>query len=199
MSESDSKPAWLEAHENGCTLKEFCKALTDDEKNELISYLRECSRWGDIKSLMNDPIHGEEATLQFNHQQRWTAHEAQRQQQIAALPEIFQEITMEFRKIWWIADVHYPYKSEHVPESNMCLTGDGMGLCYFKVDSENNIELIVCHDEDLFGVLARNGIIEGEKTDAQKFLTAIKTYVILINGKFERFHGKQAVGHLNHD
>jgi len=61
---------------------------------------------GSFKSLMNAPVHGQEATTHYNHQQEWAAWEARRQQEIAALPEIYRRITLAFRRIWWIADVH---------------------------------------------------------------------------------------------
>ena len=193
------KPAWVLAHEAGCTLEEFKAALTVEERADLISLLRACSRWGDIQSLMADPVYGEEATLQYNNQQEWVAYQAQRQQEIAALPEIYQQITLEFRRIWWMADVHFPYRSEHVPDSNMTFTSDGCGLAYFRCLSEQHIELVVCDDPDFLWVLKRHGILPDKKVDAQTVLRAVQTFTALINAKYERFHGLKAIGHLNPD
>lgn len=200
MEEFEStKPAWVMANENGCTLEEFKDSLTEEEQADLISFLRACSRWNDIQSLMNDPVYGEEATNVYENQQQWTAYQAKRQQEIAALSEIYQQITMEFRKIWWIADVHYPYRSEHVPDSNMAFTGDGMGLAYMRVLADDDIELVVCDAPEFREIFKKFGIVEDKKTNAQTLLKAVETFVAFINGKFERFHGIEARGHLNHD
>jgi len=195
----DFKPPWVLAHEAGCNLDEFKAALTDEERVDLVSFMKHCNRWADIQSLMDDPVYGEEATLQYNNQLEWVAYQAKRQQEIAALPEIFQQITMEFRRIWWIADVHYPYRSEHVPDSNMCLTSDGMGLAYLRVLAEDDIELVVCDDPDLLGVLKRHGIVPDKKTNAPILLRAVQTFTALVNARFERFHGIQVIGQLNPD
>ena len=195
----DNQPPWILAHQRGCSLEEFKETLTPEQRTELVGFLRACSRWADIKSLMNDPVYGEDATAQYNHQQECVAYEAQRQQQIAAMPEVFQRITLAFRKIWWIADVHYPYTSKHVPNSNMCFTGDGMGLAYFNVQSENDITLVKCDDEDFVAVLGAAGIVVGTNVDAGRLLKAVENYVVLVNGKFERFTGQRAIGYLNPD
>ena len=193
------KPLWVMAHEAGCTLDEFKAALTEEERVHLVFFLKWCDRWADVQSLMADPVYGEEATLQYDNQQKWVAYQAKRQQEIAALPEIFQQITLEYRRIWWIADVHYPYRSEHVPDSNMTFTSDGMGLGYFRCLSEQHIELVVCNDPDFLWALRRHGIVPDRQVNASTLLRAVMTFVALINAKFERFHGKQAIGLLNPD
>jgi hypothetical protein len=193
-------PDWRQMHERGCTLEEFKAALTEEELPNLVDFLRVCHRWADIKNLMNDTTYGEDATSQYNHQQAWVAFEAKRQQQIAALSPIFQNIILTFRKIWWIADVHYPYHSQHVADANMCFTGDGLGLAYFNVESaegDGTITLVLCDDEEFNSILSREGIIPGVKIDGKNLLRAVEKFVVLINGKFERFSGQEAVGHLN--
>src|SRR4051794_18808630 len=100
MHHHQPKPPWVLAHERGCNLTQFKQGLTADQQKELVSFLVVCNRWSDIKSLMTDPQYGAEATAQYQHQQAWAAWEAQRQQEIAALPEIFRQITLTFRRIW---------------------------------------------------------------------------------------------------
>ena len=95
--------------------------------------------------------------------------------------------------------MHFPYQSKHVPNSNMCFTGDGMGLAYFNAQSEADITLVKCDDEDFASVLTAAGVMAGVSVNAGRLLKAVENYVALVNGKFERFSGQKAIGYLNPD
>lgn len=182
---------WLEDARNGTSLQELIERFSwevEKDMGYLPMWLTYADRWADIKQLQKhkNPLIAKRAKTEWFWHNELARSQALDDQRKTAYTGILKEISRLLDKVWWIADIHYPHESNNVPESNCCITGDGMGLAYFIFDGDQSdtiVQVVKVVDPKLVSVFEPRGIYQGGTTTLSELRDALLSFRFRENRK----------------
>lgn len=171
----------------GESLDRLLSIFPDDPK-QIAEWLSYADRWSDIRQLQthSDQQIAEGAKTEWFWHEQKIKDTAATDQRKAGYKGAIREISKICDRIWWIADILYPWESNNCPGSNCCLTGDGMGMAYFHVSGDqpdSEVEVLKVNDEKLLAVFERCRIYVGGKTTLASIRDAMRNFQFQTNHK----------------
>ena len=173
-------------------LAELDKPIDDREdiRENLPIYLCCAKRYDDLKKLFSHEKYREEAKRE-SEMHEWLEEGRKRDEEREAKMlkdfPLLKPLNTSCRKIWWICRLDYPYKSVHVENSNMIISGDGFGMAYFYLASEKDIKVIKIGDPEMKLVFEKHQICEDRTISIDVLEQGMEEFAKKINDKMTGF------------
>jgi len=158
----------------------------EDIRENLPMYLRWAKRFDDLKKLFSHTKYGEMAKSELSMYEWLEKAREEEEKKEATMIETFPFIgplNILCRKIWWICRLSYPYKSLHVKNSNMMISGDGFGMAYFYFASKEDIKVIKIADPEMKSVFKKYQMCEGKIISIDILEQAMEEFTKKVNDK----------------
>ena len=157
-----------------------------DVRLHLPRYLIWAERFDDVKKLFRHTKYGEEAKREFE-MHKWLRN-AEKKEKIeeAKMVKDFpvtKSLHLICHNVWWICRLHFPYKSIHVKNSNMMISGDGFGMAYFYFSSKEDIKVIEIGNPKMKAVFEKHQIHVDQTVSIDVLEKAMEEFVKKINSK----------------
>ena len=162
----------------------FLEAVGKQDPGDVVFAFVWADRWTDVKRLLDDPLYGERARMEWDFHEMMVCQRARDDQRVAKMLDDHPELRTLYetcKQVWCICDMFYPHISIYVEVEHqlLCITGDGLGLAYFDVETLKNggkLTLVKNNDDKLGIVFERVGIEQDVATTLTKLEVAMAVF-----------------------
>ncbi len=176
--------------ETNISLADFLAQVDGEKPNDVAFALVCADRIADLRTLKTHPVYGEAATFESDFKDMISCGKSLDDQRIAQMLDeypMLRPLHETCLSIWWMCNIHYPHVSYNFDIPNLlCITGDGMGLAYFEVETLNGggkLTLRELPDHKLEVVFLRAGIAMNMPTNLMALELAMSVFRRGVNGK----------------